>query len=73
MNEGAEKVDIHRGLSGVYFERSRVTSTGAPASCATAGTRFTTSPNARPLRRLATYCSTGSCPVRRNSLALKRT
>ena len=24
MNEGTEKVDIHRGLSGVYFERSRV-------------------------------------------------
>ncbi len=24
MNEGAEKVGIHRGLSGVYFERSRV-------------------------------------------------
>ena len=24
MTEGAEKIDIHRGLAGVYFERSRV-------------------------------------------------
>ena len=52
MTETTETIEIHRGLKGVYFDRSRCPlSTGPPANCAIAAIRSTTSPSIRASRR----------------------